>query len=301
MKSWRVACYVSLILLSLHSSRAGTLAQFRTVLGNLDVELYDQEKPVTVQNFKRLVQSGAYQNTFFHRAVPGFVVQGGGYFTTRRFSTNDFAPPWSYLGRVPNFGAITNEFNVGPRHSNTNGTIAMAKLGGDPNSATCEWFFNLANNSTNLDNQNGGFTVFGHVVRDTGPTNYGGVLGLFNAIAYGQGLVNMQWWFGANDNYATIFNNLPVTYFIYYAQPPWYSDLLYVDISLLNVQIAARTNGTREISWNSVTSKVNYVEFTTNFPPVWNMLLSTNGTGGTVTATDASPGSHRFYRVRIAY
>ena len=213
MKCWRVACYVALVLLGLHSSRAGTLAQFRTVFGDLEVELYDQQKPVTVQNFRRLVQSGAYQNTFFHRAVPGFVVQGGGYFTTRRFSTNDFAPPWSHLGRVPNFGSISNEFNVGPQFSNTNGTIAMAKLGGDPNSATCEWFFNLANNSANLDNQNGGFTVFGRVVRDTGSTNYGGVLGLFNHIAYYQGLVNMRWWFGTNDNYANICNSrahLPV-------------------------------------------------------------------------------------------
>jgi cyclophilin family peptidyl-prolyl cis-trans isomerase len=48
----------------------------------------------------------------------------------------------------------------------------MAKADGSPNSATCQWFFNLGNNSTNLDNQNGGFTVFGHVVRDTGSTNW---------------------------------------------------------------------------------------------------------------------------------
>jgi peptidyl-prolyl cis-trans isomerase A (cyclophilin A) len=48
--------------------------------------------------------------------------------------------------------------------SNLRGTIAMAKLGGDPDSATSEFFFNLADNSENLDNQNGGFTVFAQVI-----------------------------------------------------------------------------------------------------------------------------------------
>ncbi len=200
-----------------------------------------KQKPVTVQNFKRLVQSGAFHNTFFHRVVPGFVAQGGGYFTTLPLSTNYFVPPWSYLGQVQSFGAISNEFNVGPRFSNTNGTIAMAKTGGNPDSATCQWFFNLANNSANLDNQNGGFTVFGHVVRDTGATNYGGVLGLFNRITWDQGLVNMQWWFGNTNSVANLFQELPVTYLVYSDPPPRYSDLFYVDISLLNVQVAVKT------------------------------------------------------------
>jgi cyclophilin family peptidyl-prolyl cis-trans isomerase len=55
--------------------------------------------------------------------------------------------------------AVTNE----PVYSNVRGTIAMAKLGNDPNSATSQWFINLANNAANLDDQNGGFTVFGEV------------------------------------------------------------------------------------------------------------------------------------------
>lgn len=281
--------------------QAGTLAQFRTVFGSLEVELYDQQKPITVGNFKRLVQSGAYQNTFFHRLVPGFVAQGGGYYTAAPGSADYFAYPWTWLRRVPNFGAISNEFNAGPLLSNTNGTIAMAKLGGNPDSATCEWFFSLGNNSTNLDNQNGGFTVFGRVIRDTGPPQYGGLLGLFNLLAYDQGIVNEQWWHGTNDLTANVFTTLPVTYFGYYAPPPCYSELLYVDISLLDLQVTAQSGGSREISWNSVSNKLHYVEFTTNFPPVWTTLASTNGTGGRMAVADSAARPRRFYRVRVAY
>ena len=63
------------------------------------------------------------------------------------------------LASIPANPPVSNE----PEFSNVRGTIAMAKLGGDPNSGTNEWFFNFANNSANLDVQNGGFTVFGEV------------------------------------------------------------------------------------------------------------------------------------------
>jgi cyclophilin family peptidyl-prolyl cis-trans isomerase len=273
---------------------AGTLAQFRTPFGDIEVELYDQQKPVTVRNFERLVHSGAYQNTFFSRLIPGFVAQGGGYFNFNPASTNLFGPPWSNVGSVPNFGAITNEFYVGPRLSNTNGTIAMAKVGNDPNSATCEWFFNLADNSANLDNQNGGFTVFGHVVRDSS-----GVLGLFNSLHYGYGMQNLQSWY-TNDAIATnLFQNLPV---IYQGNvPPHYPDLVYVDISLLSVQIST-TNQQRQISWNSINGATNVVEYTTVLPPVWKTLTATNGNGSRLTVPDpTSANSFRFYRVRVGF
>ena len=64
--------------------RAGTLVQFRTVFGDVAVELYDQDKPATVQNFIRYVQSGGYVNGFSHRLEPGFVVQAGGFTVTNR-------------------------------------------------------------------------------------------------------------------------------------------------------------------------------------------------------------------------
>jgi cyclophilin family peptidyl-prolyl cis-trans isomerase len=96
--------------------------------------------------------------------MPQFVLQGGG-FTVDGLD--------AVLAQNPNSGAnsveviptdppVLNEFSIG--RSNQRGTIAMVKLGGDPSSVTNQWFFNLADNSANLDNQNGGFTVFGQVL-----------------------------------------------------------------------------------------------------------------------------------------
>ncbi len=293
MKSGRLVC-LSWLVLGLGVAGAGTLAQFRTVFGDIEVELYDEQKPVTVQNFKRLVQSGAYQNTFFHRLVPGFVAQGGGFFVYTPGSTNAFGPPWSSLGAVSHFGNITNEFRVGPLLSNTNGTLAMAKSGGDPNSASCQWFFSLTNNAANLDNQNGGFTVFGHVIRDAQ-----GVLPFFNSLAWGYGVVSLPWWY-PNDSLSTnLFQNLPVSFGGFYA--PRYEDLVYVDVSLLSVQITL-ASGQRQISWNSINGRPNLVEFTTAMPPVWQTLTVTNGNGARVTISDPiSTNAFRFYRVRVNY
>lgn len=281
------------------AAQAGTLAQFRTILGNLEVELYDEQKPVTVSNFKRLVQSGAYENTFFHRIVPGFIVQGGGYACFNPTLNNNFGPNWSNLRSVTNFGTITNEFNVGPLLSNTNGTIAMAKLGGNQNSATCEWFFNFTNNSANLDNQNGGFTVFGRVVRDTSSLSPGTLLGFLNGRTYGSGMVDMSWWYPSDPTAVNLFTTLPVIYAGVYQ--PWYSELLFVDVSLLSVQIT-KTGQQQLISWNSISGKTNYVEFTTVMPPVWQSLVTTNGNGNRITVSDTtSTNSMRFYRIRVAY
>src|SRR5436190_23034498 len=79
---------------------AGTLAQFRTQFGDMEVELYDQDKPVTARNFIRYVESGAYANSFLHRCIPGFIVQGGGFNTTNQLATNLF----TVFDYVRNFG-----------------------------------------------------------------------------------------------------------------------------------------------------------------------------------------------------
>jgi len=138
-----------------------------TVLGNIDIALYGQQKPITVANFMKYIDQGRYFVTdpnpqksgqsFFHRSAPGFVIQGGGY-----IQTLDSSLTYS----VSAFPAIQNE----PGLTNKRGTIAMAKLSTSPNSATSQWFINLANNGgapSNLDTQNGGFTVFGRVVNGT--------------------------------------------------------------------------------------------------------------------------------------
>lgn len=128
---------------------SATKVQIQTVMGDIEVNLYDKTTPKTVENFLAYVKSGAYTNSVIHRAVPDFIVQGGG------FKWEGKSP----LTAIGQNAAVINE----PVYSNLRGTIAMAKLGGNPNSATNQWFFNLKDNSANLDTQNGGFTVFGQV------------------------------------------------------------------------------------------------------------------------------------------
>lgn len=136
--------------------------QIRTNGGNINVNLYDKDAPQTVQNFYNYAKSGAYNNAIFHRLASGFVLQGGGFKFNPKVTTTTPTTPAS-ITAIPTDPAVKNEFD-GVNRSNVAGTIAMAKIGSDPNSATNQFFFNLADNHTNLDNQNGGFTVFGKVL-----------------------------------------------------------------------------------------------------------------------------------------
>jgi len=134
------------------STFAGTIVRISTGIGDYSIELFDDSAPGTVQNFLNYVNRNDYNGTYIHRAVDNFVVQGGGY----RFLL--------YEGPidVPSDPPIGNEFGA----SNTRGTVAMAKVAGDPDSATNQWFVNIADNSATLDADNGGFTVFGVVLGD---------------------------------------------------------------------------------------------------------------------------------------
>ena len=118
----------------------------------LDMALFSKRTPATRANFLKYVADGDYLNSFIHRSVPEFVIQGGGFRVSE-----------SMIASVPIDPPVVNEFGV----SNTVGTISMAKSGGDPNSATSQWFVSLGANSDNLDNQNGGFTVFGRITKGT--------------------------------------------------------------------------------------------------------------------------------------
>lgn len=118
--------------------------------GNMDFVLFNAATPLHVANFMGYVNRGDYANTVFHRSIAGFVAQGGGF----RAGTAATA-----FVKVPTQPPVTNE----PGISNIRGTVALAKLGGDPNSGTNQFFVNLANNGPNLDSQNGGFTAFARV------------------------------------------------------------------------------------------------------------------------------------------
>jgi peptidyl-prolyl cis-trans isomerase A (cyclophilin A) len=139
------------IVLSSFSIQA-TIVQFETNMGNFEVNLYDETTPETVANFLQYLNNGDYANAVFHRAETGFVLQGGGF----AYNAN-----WP-LDEVFSNDPVNNE----PVYSNVTGTIAMAKVANNPNSGTNQWFFNLSNNSLNLDRTNGGFTVFGEVIGD---------------------------------------------------------------------------------------------------------------------------------------
>jgi peptidyl-prolyl cis-trans isomerase A (cyclophilin A) len=130
---------------------ATALLRMHTTHGAIDVELYGAHAAGTVNNFMSYVRSGAYTGTVFHRSVRNFVIQAGYVAWPASSQQLDFIP----------IGApIVNEYSAA--RPNVRGTIAMAKIGGNPNSATSQWFFNLADNTTVLGPaQNGGFTVFG--------------------------------------------------------------------------------------------------------------------------------------------
>ena len=126
-----------------------TVVTIETPLGTFQIELFPDSAPLTVANFLRYINDGDFEDSFFHRSVPGFVIQGGGF-------VFDDGLPVAIVTNPP----VPNEFN----RSNVRGTISMAKQAGNPNSATSQWFINLADNSAALDEQNGGFTVFGQVL-----------------------------------------------------------------------------------------------------------------------------------------
>ena len=167
-----------------------------TDLGIMDITLYDQQTPITVDNFLHYIDSGAYipmdpnfsvpAPIFFHRAVPGFVIQSGGYASTQ----DPTDPPVLLPGPVTTFSPIPNEAR--PDLHNVRGTIAMAKLPDEPDSATSQWFINLVD-SSNLDTDNGGYTVFG-TVSAAGMTTADAIAALPNfdaSILYGDAFKTM--------------------------------------------------------------------------------------------------------------
>ena len=130
----------------------------------VDIALFDNISGGTVSNFLSYVDDGSYNNLLINRSVPGFVIQAGAYTFDPAIGDGSF----SYDGNdqfsgglqlVPSKGEITNEFKL----SNLRGTLAMARVGGEVDSANNQWFINLTDNDF-LDTVDEGFTVFGEVL-----------------------------------------------------------------------------------------------------------------------------------------
>lgn len=130
-----------------------TQVTIKTNMGSIVVELDKEKAPITVANFLSYVEKKHYTNTVFHRVMNGFMIQGGG------FTAVD-----GELVEKPTGEGIKNEAKNGLK--NDAGTIAMARTG-DPNSATAQFFINVANNDAlNAPSPDGhGYAVFGKVVK----------------------------------------------------------------------------------------------------------------------------------------
>jgi cyclophilin family peptidyl-prolyl cis-trans isomerase len=122
-----------------------------TSMGTIDLELYPDKAPATVENFVHYVKKGHYNGTIFHRVISNFMIQGGGFTPDMQQKPTD--PP------------VKNESANGLH--NERSTIAMARTS-DPDSATAQFFINVEDNTPKLDTPNppgAGYTVFGKVTR----------------------------------------------------------------------------------------------------------------------------------------
>ena len=143
-----------LVILSAAAAAPGALGadpqvDFKTSAGTIRLELYPAKAPKTVENFLQYVKDGHYNGTVFHRVIPGFMIQGGG-----------MKPDMS---QKPTRAPVPIESKNGLK--NVVGSVAMARTS-DPNSATAQFFINIANNAfLDYPGQDGnGYTVFGKVV-----------------------------------------------------------------------------------------------------------------------------------------
>lgn len=122
----------------------------KTSMGEMVVQLDRIKAPVTCDNFLSYVHKNYYDGTIFHRVIADFMVQGGGF--TADLQKKQPGPP------------IANEWQNGLK--NTRGSIAMARLGRRPDSATCQFFINVRDNpSLDQPRDGAGYAVFGHVVQ----------------------------------------------------------------------------------------------------------------------------------------
>jgi len=149
------ALAISTLAVALPAVAANPQVEFDTTAGKIRVELFPDAAPKTVANFLDYVKAKHYDGTQFHRVIPNFMIQGGGF--TPEFQQKPTKPP------VP----IESEQSSKAGMLNVAGTLAMARTG-DPNSATAQFFINVNDNKflnyRSSDPQGYGYTVFGKVV-----------------------------------------------------------------------------------------------------------------------------------------
>jgi len=342
--------------MAVSTAQAGTLVRFRTPLGDVVVELYDTEKPLTTSNFLRYVRSGRYSDMFAHRVVPGFVIQGGGFRVAHRGTASNA------VEAVAEFANVSNEFDVGPRYRNLFGTLSMAKKGastnrlatvretnaavaftrfaglrtnaitytnafpdvstydvyterivatngtgptqvwvvvrdgvtysGGPHSASSQWFLSFGDNSANLDEQNGGFTVFGRVVGDT---NVFRRLDTFQPIRRATNVVYPA---------GGAFNELPLlNYFEPMSLAQLFAGLLHVEITELPAPQAPLPDpGLPGVRLGGALPLAHSVEGAPALQGPWLTLTNFSGRAGDVPVYDpGGAGPLRLYRLKVPY
>lgn len=282
-----------ILLATASAAHTGTLVRLGTPFGPLLVELHDEEKPATVRNFLRYVDSGYWRDAFAYRIEPGFVIQAGGYVAVDRDT------PQAAFVRIPRFDPVTNEYAVGPRLGNVRGTLAMAKRANEPDSATAEWFINLGDNSSKLDDQSGGFTVFGRVVSGER------ILDLFNTFTWRRSPEEQS-----TNRLYHVGSSLP---FNRHPEPPAFPTLqgitsvAQIFTNLVTLEIATVTLAVRPmdgplqgITWSAPAGISHRVESADHPAGPWRLLWSGIPAVTTPAISDPDPGTGpRFYRVRL--
>ncbi|KAF0809478.1 cytosolic peptidylprolyl cis-trans isomerase, cyclophilin A-like protein [Alcanivorax sp. S71-1-4] len=167
----RLLLTLALMLPLAASADTAPRVALETTEGTIVIELYPDKAPATVANFLQYVDDGFYDGTVFHRVIPRFMIQGGGF--TRDYQQKETRTP------------VTNEADNGLR--NERGTLAMARTS-DPHSATAQFFINTVNN-TNLNHRGKspggwGYAVFGKVVEGMD------VVDRISALPTGRGTLN---------------------------------------------------------------------------------------------------------------
>ena len=146
---WAIAIITMLVAGTARAEGKNPMVLMSTSMGDIKIELYEDKAPVTVKNFLGYVNDKFYDGTIFHRVIPNFMIQGGGFDKDMK--------------QKPTKAPIKNEAANGLK--NDAGTVAMARTG-DPDSATAQFFINVVNNDgLNRPKPDGhGYAVFGKVV-----------------------------------------------------------------------------------------------------------------------------------------